>query len=190
LLIEENKAGELQQKLIKYRQDMLAVDTVLSQAFEKTIIDASDSINTKTFSKDNFRNTTAIEVIAVLRRFENVLRITENNFLRFCLSKASPVIIIDDYPTPLVSQNASVVSPGENIEVTAGIGIFASLPNEIITINGKRIKNNENGFVVYKMKASEKTGKNKLPVKIEFSKADGTKILFAKDIEYTVIKQQ
>jgi hypothetical protein len=87
---------------------------------------------------------------------------------------------------PVIMQDKSYVKVGENIKITAGICMFSINSDPQITVNGKPATT-EYGIASYNLKASLKAGGYSVPVKMEYIKPDGTKNIFIKNIEYTVI---
>ncbi len=83
--------------------------------------------------------------------------------------------------------NSSCVKAGDIIEINAGVGSFSVQSQPKFTIDGKLISVNENGIMVYKFKTPLIAGKYNKPIKMEYTKPDGTRELMTKNIEYTVI---
>lgn len=82
--------------------------------------------------------------------------------------------------------NKSVVLPGEEVEIYAGVGSFseASLPE--ISINTSHIKL-EDGMATYKFKAGKKVGTHTIPLQIKFTRPDGTLTVLTKNIVYNTV---
>jgi gliding motility-associated protein GldM len=81
--------------------------------------------------------------------------------------------------------NANYVMPGDEIEITAGVGSFSAAAKPTITINGQNIPLNTEGAAVYKTTASG-TGEKSISVMIEFTKPNGTIERVPKTVKYTV----
>jgi gliding motility-associated protein GldM len=186
----KNKRGkELQDRLLKYKDDMLAIDPEFFNMFGHTIINVSDSFFEKGFTKTYFENIPVIAAIALLRKYQSDIGNTECQFLKFCLNKTHPNVIVDDFISPLISQSSKYLKGGEEIEIEAGIGAFSVVMSPEITINGKTFTPNESaGLAKYKFKTPLKPGKYFIPVKIEYIAPDGTKQEIEKKVEYTVIE--
>jgi hypothetical protein len=73
--------------------------------------------------------------------------------------------------------------PGDELDVTAGIGAYSAAAKPNITINGQHQDLNPDGAAEYKTKVSS-TGQ--VEVKIEYAKPDGSKDVITKQIKYTV----
>ncbi len=189
LFESEGKGRYMYEKLNRYRADVLAIDSGIRVTFIDMIlpsIPSPDSLTkeTKTF----FKNITAAAALAVLSKFQNDIKITENRLIAFCNNKVGS--FIESYTTysAIVGQSSSYVRVGEEIEITAGIGSFSRAVRPEITVNKMNIEINESGTAVYKFKASTKTGKHTVPVKINFTGEDGIRQEITKDVEYTVLK--
>jgi GldM N-terminal domain len=188
----ENKGEKLFQKLLDFRKNVLAVDTEINISFNKSLVLFAYKFDytkqdSKDFTKIYFNNIPALAAMLMLTKLENNIRIDENKLAMFCLNKASPVIIHDDFPTPLITQSSKYVKAGEEIEITAGIGSYFIAKDRKFIIDGKVIKVDLEPVATYKLKTSLKPGKYLVPVVIEFKKPDGSTTAMTKSIEYTVI---
>ncbi|MGG9961025.1 hypothetical protein [Ferruginibacter sp. SUN106] len=186
LFIAKGKGTALQELLKKYTDDILAVDANLYKMFNKTIMNVADSNYKKGFSNTYFKDVPAVAAIAVLRSFESTVRITENQFITYCFNRTNVIIHTHDFITPIIALSSSHVKSGDEIKITAGIGMFSTIMQPVITINNKIMQPEWNGVITYSFKASGKAGKYIVPVKIEYTKPDGTKSFLTKNIEYTV----
>jgi hypothetical protein len=74
--------------------------------------------------------------------------------------------------------------PGQELEVTAGIGAFSKLATPTITINGTTPPLT-NGSAVYKTVVNG-AGEKSVRVNIKYVKPDGSTGEISKDIKYTV----
>jgi len=187
------KGKELFEKLINYRREMLSVDPILNKALENDVIIFSkyfdQSINdADEFEKAFFNKKPAIAARAMLSQIENNIKVSESNFITFCNSRMCIIEIIYDSFAPLVSLSSSYVKGGDEIEINAGVGAFSTVAQPRITINNISIAVNANGLGIYRLKTPLKSGKYQVPIKIEFTKEDGTKELMTRNVEYTVIE--
>jgi len=188
LFYKRKKGEELHGKLIKYKEEMMKIDSGLNRTFKDRSIIITDSYDSKEdFTTTFFKRIPTIAALAVLNGFENNVNIMENEFLTFCFNNTCTISFDDsDRPWPLVIQSSSFVKAGDIIEINAGLGIFKILPKPKITINGRIIPLNENAIATYNLKTPLKTGKYTLPVKFEFTAPDGTVQFMTKTISYTV----
>ena len=194
VLISHNRGKELFDKLVKYRNDILAVDPELKQEFHANLVlFASGFDYTKNdagvFTKTFFHKIPAMATMAMLGKLEHNVKVIENNLVSFCLNRTYSIHCgIRERFWPLVSQSSNYLKAGDELEITAGIGSFNYQSRPQVFINGKIISLTDNPIAVYRLKTPGKAGKYTLPVKIEYTKPDGTKDVIIKNIEYTVIE--
>ena len=92
-LFDRKGNGEkLKQRLLKFENDVLAIDPEINSLFKNTIhviISLNDpSENTqKTFTEIFFQNTPTLLGLAVLSKFQNNIKIMENEVIAFCDNK-------------------------------------------------------------------------------------------------------
>lgn len=188
---EKKKGKELYEKLVKYKDDMLAVDEQIKNEFQNHIIlitksyDA-DSSQQKDLTKSFFTDIPLIAALAMLNKIENNVKIMESDFVMYCNSRIANDIDRYDRFSPIIAQSSNYVKGGDEIEINAGIGSFTTAWAPRITINNKIIDLNADAVATYKFKTSLKAGKYFMPVKIEYTRPDGTKGYFTKNITYTV----
>lgn len=188
----KEKGETLFNKLVSFRQNVLSVDTELNRSFSPMIpvftkgFDYSTSDPQK-FNAFFFRNIPPAAAMVVLSKFENNVKLVEYIAMMYCHDKGSPVIIHDDFPELLITQNSNYVKPGGEIAVTAGIGIFSTAMKRKVIINGKVIALGDEPTASYNLKAGTHPGKYTVPVTIDFMQPDGTTATMQKNIQYTVI---
>ena len=110
--------------------------------------------------------------------------------IAYCDMKVGCTIMIFDSYSAIVSQNSNILSPGDKLEIKAGIGAFTRSVAPEIAIYGKKYKLNEMGFVSYKTNAPQKPGVYKIPLLIKyFNQVTGKEDVIQTDIKYTVAKE-
>lgn len=186
------KGEELFHRMINYRKNILSLDTLLNNQFEHIVRLFSPSFDYKTqssveFVKTFFNKIPAVGAMAVLSKFENDVRVNENMFITFCINKTYRSFCGYNRYVPLIMQSSNYLKAGNNLEITAGIGSFSVECRPQIIINGKNIQVDTDGVAIYNFKTPLKAGKYVMPIKMEYTKPDGTKSYFTKNIEYTVI---
>jgi gliding motility-associated protein GldM len=193
LFIVEMKGDSLYQKLQKYKQDILAVNPEIFEVFGRnSIIITSefelDSSKLKDFTSTFFSQMPVAGASAILRKFENNVRVLENKLVTFCYNKIGSTDGGGFYTriSPILAISSSYVKTGDKIVISAGIGSFSTETKPVVYMGGKVLQPDENGVVVYKFKASEKIGKNVVPVKIEYTSPNGKREFFNMKAEYTV----
>lgn len=187
------RGKELFEKLVNYKSDMLAVDPKLYNTFKDRITVFGKGFDQrrgpKEFTETFFRNTPGIASIAMLSRFENNVKVTENHFMTYCNSTMCIINVVYDSFAPFASISSTYVKTGERIEVTTGIGTFTTVANAKISINNVPIPINTNGIAIYNFKTPLKVGNYSVPIKFEYTETDGRKMTASKKLTYTVIGQ-
>jgi hypothetical protein len=87
----------------------------------------------------------------------------------------------------IAALSANVVKPGDSIQVTSGIGSFRTELEPIITIGDKRVAQCDNAVAIRTIKAPPKPGKYSIPVRIEYTKPDGSKAWRDFTLNYQVV---
>jgi hypothetical protein len=187
VFIKNNGGKELQSRLLKYKDDMLAIDPEFFKMFEHTIINVTDSFFKKGFTKTYFENIPAIAALALLRKYQSDIGNTEYQFLKFCLNKTHPVMIVDDFISPLISQSSKYLKGGEEIEIEAGIGAFSVVMSPVITINGKVFTPTASASLAkYKFKTPLKEGKYDVPLQFSYVDQHGVRQTVERHVEYQI----
>lgn len=155
--------------------------------FKTTKDSVSDiPIDASSWMKRNFGSVTPVLALAMLNKVQNDVLITTNDLLEYCNANAWSAT--HDYETfkPLISLDRSYVKSGQTIEVSAGVASFSTSAKPVITIDGKRVKVDEEGVATWNFYAKKKAGHYTVPVRIEFSRPDGERQSVNKNLKYTV----
>ncbi|MEO7306311.1 MAG: gliding motility protein GldM [Ferruginibacter sp.] len=187
-LFEVNKKGdELKAKLDEYKVKMLAIDSSFAQKFGTNFPVNTDPIQTKEGKKDftlgYFHMTPTVAALTMLSKFQNNVKNAENLIVSYCHSKIGSVEYVYNQFQPIIGTSSTYLMPGEDLEVTAGIGSFSSAAAPVITINGQSQAADANGVAIKKFKVN---GSGTVHVSINFKKPDGSPGTVEKDIPYTV----
>jgi gliding motility-associated protein GldM len=187
------KGEEFFTRLQKYKKDVLAIDDLIMNEFEKTTTLTTKEFDVskggKTFTETFLNEVTTIEGLTMLSKFQNNIRVIESRTILFCREQIPSSERFYEYYNGIVSQNSSCVKTGEEIEITAGIGAFSSFPKPEIIIGGRKIPIDETGAAISKFKAIGKPGKHFVPVQISYTDQDGNKRTMTKTVEYTIAKE-
>lgn len=190
--IIKSKGKRLFYKLIDYRKDMLAVDSSLTNEFKNKILVFPDDFD---FTKEDenafvekfFNDMPLAAAMVVLSRFENNIKINENNFTTYCLNQTFRGYHGYTRYEPLITQSSNYVKAGDELKIIAGIGSYSLECSPVIIINGKNIRINPEGAAVYQFKTKLKGGKYAVPVNLQYTLPDGRRESITRNIEYTVI---
>jgi gliding motility-associated protein GldM len=185
----KNLGIDLENKLKAYKVAMLAIDPEINTEFSKTLaVDGSAAIGQdgkeKSFFDAYFHMTPAVAGITLLSKFQNNVKNAENQVATFCHAKVGEVKVKFDKTGVLVGQSANYVMPGQEIEITAGIGAYSSAGAPQISIGGASVPVVD-GQGKYKFSASG-SGKQTKTVTIRYKDQNGIDKTDSKEIEYTI----
>jgi gliding motility-associated protein GldM len=185
----KNRAEELEKRLNDYKTAMLAIDPELGKEFANTLsVDGKRPIGQdgkeKTYFDGYFHMTPTIAGLTLLSKFQNNVKNSENQLVTSAHSKIGEVKVRFDKSGVLIGQSANYVMPGQEIEITAGIGAYSSAAAPQISINGSGVPVVD-GQGKYKFAASG-GGTRKVPVTIRYKDQDGNDKVETKEVEYTV----
>jgi gliding motility-associated protein GldM len=142
---------------------------------------SGDSV--KDWVTNYFHMTPTIAALTILGKFQNDVKNSESQMIDYLHKQIGEVKIVYDQFKPLIGTNATYLMPGDELDVTAGIGAYSAAAKPDIFINGAKQILNPDGAAEYKTKVSS-TGT--IAVKIEYHKPDGTTDVVNRDIKYTV----
>jgi hypothetical protein len=190
--IEKRKAYHLHKCLESYKKNILDADSQLSKSLRPVMDDLTSSLNepgkkNSTFDQFYFKNTNAFSALALLHKFKNVALSMENTALDYInhMCTSYKCFSFDVY-NPVVAQSSKIVSPGEEIVITAGVAAFTTENKSDVFILGKKVQA-VTGISVSRIKAPGKPGEYHIPVSIEYADREGRKQARKFDIEYKVV---
>ncbi len=186
----KKQGPELEKKLKEYRDAMLGIDPEIKKEFEKTFpVDVAPQIGQdgkpKDFTNAFFHMTPTVAGLTLLSKFQNNVKNAENLVVTYCHNQVGAVKVVYDQFAALVGQSSNYVMPGEEVEITAGVGAYSKAAQPQITINGAAVPLGPDGRASYKFQASG-AGARSVPVNVTFTKPDGTKETKPFDVKYTV----
>jgi gliding motility-associated protein GldM len=206
----DGKGKILFDSLAQYKKDMLAVlnpaefanSPVLQKEIERARNDfekqlpldlrvpdsqtgaAKSADSVKDWVTNYFHMTPTIAAITILSKFQNDVKNSESQMVDYCYKQIGSVKVVFDQFEAFAGTNATYLMPGDELEVTAGIGAFSKAAKPVITINGAPQSLND-GVAEFKTKVSG-TGEHTVNVNIVYTKPDGTTATINKPIKYTV----
>ncbi|SEN39669.1 hypothetical protein [Niastella yeongjuensis] len=141
----------------------------------------------KQWLEKSFGRTSALMAMIMLNKIESDVLATENTFITYCKDQVAIGCNMSYlHVTALAFLSSSYIKPGQSIQVSAGLGTFTSTSKPIITINNSRVPLNDQAVAEYTFKPIGKPGEYSVPVKIEFTKPDGTKDTISKLAKYII----
>jgi gliding motility-associated protein GldM len=190
VMVEKGDGKLLRSKLDEYKKNVLAVDSLISKSFF-----ASLPINTempKTKNKSNrtweaayFHMVPTVAALTILSKFQNDVKTSENKVVTFCHEQVGKVVYRQDAFAALAIANTTNALPGQEIEITAGVGGFSKAVTPTITVGGQTVQLGADGAAHYKFKA-DRLGSNSIPVVIRYTDQDGIVQTITKTVEYVV----
>lgn len=158
---------------------------------EKTLpldlsVPPSQAGNTKlSWTESYFHMTPTIAALTILSKFQNDVKNSEAQMADYCLSRVGSVKVVFDEFQPLVGTNSTYLMPGQDLEVSAGIGAYSKAAKPTVSINGAVVPLNADGLAVFKKQVGG-VGDQTVAVNINYTKPDGTPGTLSKTIHYTV----
>lgn len=190
MLVEEGKGKELYKRLEQYKKDLLAIDPLIAQQFQNSLqIDLSmprvqDKSN-KTWEAAYFHMVPTVAAITMLTKFQNDVKTSENRVVGFCHEQVGKVTVRFDTYAAIIGQSSTYLMPGQEMDVTAGVGAFSKAAKPSITINGQGVTLGEDGAAHLKVPGGG-IGNHSIPVHIVYKDQEGKDQVIDKKIDYTV----
>jgi gliding motility-associated protein GldM len=184
----------LQEKLDKYKQDMLSIgmpaDASIKNQFQNifpvntTPPPSREDGKQKDFTQSFFHMTPTIAAITILSKFENNIKNAENMIVTYCDNQIGKVDLHMDQAAVLVGQSSNYLMPGQELSVTAGVGSYSSAASASISINGSNVPVAE-GQGTYKTTVSG-AGEHSVTVNVTYRDEHNAIKTETKTIKYTV----
>lgn len=199
IMIEQGEGKKLQERLEQYKRDVTAIDMAgVDPAIAKDIraqitnllqVDATmpsvQNKSNKTWQDAYFHMVPTVAAMTILSKFQNDVRTSENRVVSLFHEQVGKVMVRYDAFAAIVGQSSNYIMPGQNIQVTAGVGAFSKAAQPQITINGQGAPIGPDGQAMINV-AGGGLGKHSVPVVIRFQDQDGKWQTVNKSVEYTV----
>lgn len=185
------KGEELRKKLIGYKKNLLAIDSSIAQEFLNSLpidtepVQSNNETSQKDWAMGYFHMTPTVAAITILSKFENDVKNSEAMVIDACHRKVGEVQVIYDAFQAFAGTNSLYLMPGQELQITAGVGAFSSKSRPTVNIDGAGIALNAEGVAEYKTNVGG-PGSYTKTVRIAFTKPDGTTGTAEKVINYTV----
>lgn len=191
ILVEQGEGKKLYGMLDNFKNDLLKVDTAIGKYFAASL--QIDLEKPPTRNKGNntweaafFRMVPTVAALTILSKFQNDIKTSENKVIAFCHEQVGKVEIIFDAYAAVIGQSSTYIMPGQEIEITAGIGAFSKAAQPTIQIGGSTVPIGEDGAAHTKISGGS-VGLHTIPIKITyFNQTTGNQEFVEKKIEYTV----
>lgn len=191
IMVEKGGGKDLYTKLDAYKKAILQnIDPKIGTQFANSL--PINLAKPKTQNKGNkswedayFRMVPTVAALTILTKFQNDVKTTENKVVSYCHEQVGKVEVIQDAFAALAIANTTNALPGQEIEITAGVGGFSKKISPQITINGQTQTVGDDGAVHYKFKA-DRLGSNSIPVVIRYTDQNNKEQVITKTVEYVV----
>jgi gliding motility-associated protein GldM len=189
-MVKEGKGKELLKVLTDYKEHVLGIDSGMTKDLKDALQINTDKPKTATNAKKSWEESyfgmvPTVAALTILSKFQNDIKTSENKLVSYCHEQVGKVTLRFDAFEAIVGQNSTYLMPGQDIEITAGLGAFSKqkLPN--VTINGSGIQLNDKGQALYKAPAGA-AGPHTVNVTVSFTDQDGQPQTRTIPVEYTV----
>jgi gliding motility-associated protein GldM len=192
LFIKQKQGPELLKILTEFKDKVLKRDSAIGRAFLNSlpinleIPESKTGGKKKNWEESYFHMVPTIAGLTILSKFQNDVKVTENKVVTFCHEQVGKVEVQQDAFAAIAVADANYVLPGNDINVTAGVGGFSTKVSPQISINGQGVAvDPADGAAHYTFKAGA-VGSHSIPVNIVYTDQNGIKQNIQKTIEYTV----
>ena len=177
VMIEKGEGPKLLAALGKFKKEILAIDPAIDSAFATSLpinLDkpASRTKAGKTWEGAYFHMVPTVAALTILSKFQMDVKTSENRVVQFCHNKVGEVAIRFDTYAAIVGQNSNYLMPGQELEITAGVGAFSKAATPTITIGGQPYQIGAEGTATAKLSGGG-VGPHTVPVKITYKDQDG-----------------
>ncbi|MCU7548525.1 gliding motility protein GldM [Chitinophagaceae bacterium LB-8] len=189
IMVEQGEGKKLYQKLAEYRKNLLAIDPLIGKQLANDLqinlgMPAVQDKSNRTWEGAYFRMVPTVAAITILSKFQNDVKTSENKVVAFCHQQVGQVEVRFDQFAPIVGQSSNYLMPGQEIEITAGVGAFNSQAQPAISIGGSAAQ--VQGGVAKMKLAAGGIGNHSIPVRISYIDQDGQRKTIEESVEYTV----
>jgi gliding motility-associated protein GldM len=140
----------------------------------------------KGWTNNYFHMTPTIAALTILSKFQNDVKNSEAAIVDYCHQQIGSVKVVFDQFQALAQASSNYVMPGDDLEITAGVGAFSAAAKPRITIGGQTVVVGNEGTAVWKTKVGGSPGAKSIPVRIEYVKPDGSTAIVDKVVKYDV----
>lgn len=190
IMVEQGKGKELLAKLQAYKQKMISIDPSLKGEVESFMqqINLNAPVTksgNKSWENAYFHMVPTVAATTMLSKFQNDIKTAENRVVSLFHEQVGKVVVRYDAFAAIVGQSSNYIMPGQEIEISAGVGAFSRAAQPQISINGQGVAIGAEGQATLKVNGGG-LGKHSVPVVIRFMDQDGKIQTVTKNVEYTV----
>src|SRR5258706_5279246 len=191
MMVDKGEGKKLLQKLTEFKKNMLGIDPSIDSAFKDVLtidlnIPKTQNKSNKTWESVYFHMVPTVAALTILSKFQNDVKTSENRIVAYCHNKVGEVIVHYDTYAAFAQTNSSYVMPGDEMEITAGVGAFSKAAAPVINIAGQNVPLDIDGAAHKKLNAESSLGEHIVNVTVAFVDQEGKKQTITKPIKYTV----
>jgi gliding motility-associated protein GldM len=191
IMDKEGEGEKLRKALEKYKTEILALDPEVGAMFKTSLPVDTDIPNLSknklakvTWTSAYFNMTPTVAALTMLSKFQNDVKTSENKIVNEFHNRVGQVVVRFDTYAPIVGANSTYLFPGQELQISAGIGAFSKNVKPIITIGGRNVPMNDDGVSLFKTNVGNASGS--VPIKIQYKDQDGKDQVRDLKIDYTV----
>lgn len=191
IMDKQGEGEKLRKKLEEYKTKMLAIDPEVGKLFASNLPVNTEipklknsSITNPSWAYAYFHMTPTVAALTMLSKFQNDVKTTESRLVNEFHNRVGQVVVRFDAFEPIVGSNTTYLFPGQEMEITAGLGAFSKTKLPTVSIAGAPVTLNEKGLAVKKFKVGSTSGSVK--VVVNYTDQDGNPQTKESEINYTV----
>jgi gliding motility-associated protein GldM len=191
IMISKGEGPKLKSMLEVYKKSLLGIDPSIDSALSTSLpisLEAPKSRNraTKTWEGAFFHMVPTVAALTILSKFQNDVKTSENKVVQFCHNKVGEVNVVFDSYGAILGQSSNYLMPGQQLDITAGVGAFSKKAQPTITIAGQNVAIGEDG-AAHTTLAGGGVGQHSVPVRITYMNQQSGKMeTIEKEVQYTV----
>lgn len=187
IMVTEGEGKKLYARLQQYQKELQATIPEFDHKSSQINLQMPETQDQskKSWEAAYFSMVPTVAAMTILRKFQNDVRTTENKMVTFAHEQVGKVVVRYDAFAAIVGQSSNYVMPGQNVEITAGVGAFSKAAQPQIVINGQNVGLGADGQAVLSVPGGG-LGRHVIPVVIRFKDQDGNMQTVTKNVEYTV----
>ena len=190
IMVEKGAGKKLLEMLAQYKQKVLGEHRLIDSVFKNSLpinLDKPASRNKagKTWEGAYFHMVPTVAALTILSKFQNDIKTSENTVVAYCHEQVGKVEVRFDTYAAIVVQNSNYLMPGQELEITAGVGAFSKAATPTITIGGQLYPIGPEGSASAKLPAGA-IGIRSVPVRITYTDQEGKQQTIEKNVEYKV----
>lgn len=187
---KETDLASLKNRLKVYSDSSLNIDPLIKAEFARNFADTADngqslsSTLNRLKSGDRFSQKEQAALVAQLK-----LSVIQNtsDIIRYCTEQVPDPGPYFSVYSAIIGQNSNALLPGEQLEITAGIGLFSRRAQPTAVINGKPCDLGEDATFNYLIRPKGKPGIYTIPIVLDFFDEDGNPVKISKNITYRLL---